>query len=353
MTNATAEKNLVLMSQDEVMERLVLPQGLKATPIQVGARPRIVKDGDGYNVQFSRGSPGFSLLTAEGKDALFDFTGIPKGLAKSTPEKLMLPVLEHQLAALDRVVAISDDENGLLRLQRQTDMRPVLAPAQVLEQVYQQFPEVMYQRAERSDNYAFDVLAITHNQVQRLETLLAPGQHKFLPRGGDPFRAGVHMRFSPLGTVAPMIEPYTVRLVCTNGAISAQFMSAWGKGYGEGDEMWQWFRQGLEDSGRRVSEIMGNFAELVGEEIPPGEGRMLAVNGAIRDARLPKAQADAVMAMALANPPRTAYDIFNFMTAVATHQSQTFGEQLRRMAVAGRQAQPGQHARFCPTCNRG
>ena len=351
MSSATAEKNLVLMSQDEVMERLVLPQGLKATPIKVGTRPRIIKDGEGYVVQLNR-KDYMPLNTVEGRDSLMAFAGIPKGLSSGTPEKLIMPVLEHQLAKLDRVVAISDDANGLLRLQKAEDLAPVLEPAQVLEHLYQQFPEVLYQRAERGENYGFDLLAITHNQVNRLEELVQPGQHKFLPRGGDPFRAGVHLRFSPIGTVAPLIEPYVVRLMCTNGMVAAQFLNGWGKGYGDGNELWAWFQEGMAQAGQSIGVIMGQYASLVGEALPDGEGRMLAIEGAIRETRLTRELADTARGMAIANPPQTHYDLLNILTSVATHHTKTFGEQLRRMGDAGRMADPANHTQYCRTCHR-
>jgi len=350
-TSAQRELDATLLSQEQAMELLQLPRGLKAETVAIGRKPVIVEDGDGYVVKLNRDQE-FPLTTAEGRDSMFELAGIPKGLAKSTPSKLMMPVLAHQLARQERVIAFSDEQNGLLRLESPKDMHPSLEPEPVLQHIYDQYPEVLYQKAEVTKDFQADLLAITHNDVHKLEELLQPGQHKFLPKDGDPFRAGVHLRFSPIGVVEPLIEPYMVRLICTNGAIHQEFMTSWGPGYGEGDDMWAWFRQGMAQAHASVNAVMGQYAGLVGEEIKAGQDRTLAVEGMIRAARLPAGMANGLRDLAIADPPRTQYELWNHLTAVATHNSKGFGEQLRRMTVAGNQVEPNQHRQFCINCGR-
>lgn len=353
MATARQHQELDLLTQDQALERLTLPNGLRADTLNVGRRPRIQKDGDEYVLRLNPRSE-IPIRTTEARDDLLHVVGIPKALATSTPEKLLVPVVEHQLGGMDRLVVVSDEENGLRTVRQGKDLMPTLEPARTLEAIQEQFPEVLYQQAAVDpQTFQADVLAITHDQVQRLEEYLQPGQHSSLPRGGDPFRAGVHVRFSPLGTTDPLIQPYMVRLVCTNGAVHQEYMARWGRGYGEGDELYQWFREGLEHAAGSLNPIMNRYAGMVGEELPQdGEQRMLAVEGMIRAARLPRTMSTAVRDMAIANPPRTLYDVWNMLTRVATHHTSNFGEQLRRMTTAGTLVEPEQHHRFCPTCGR-
>jgi hypothetical protein len=90
----------------------------------------------------------------------------------------------------------------------------------------------------------------------------------------------------------------------------------------------------------------------VREEIGEGEERVLALEGMIRAARLPRHMADPMRDAAIAHPPRNMYDLYNLLTYVSTHHARNFGEQVQAMQRAGEQAEPGHHARYCPTCRR-
>lgn len=344
-------RDIELMTAEDVLGGLNFPSGLEHTILTPNKRTRLQKDGDSYVLRFHNG-PDFPLDNPQVIDSLFDLTGLPKSLSKS-PDHLVAPLLQHHIQTVDKVVAISDND-GLMKLERADRMGPALAADKVMEVMAEKFPEVMYHQAHVADDgLTLDLLAITHNDTKKLEEVIQPGLHAFLPDGGDPFRAGVHLKFSPMGVVRPLIEPYMVRILCRNGAIHAEYLSEFGgTGYGEGDDMWQWFRQGLDHVGGAIDDVMSKYGQLVAEPIPEGEERMLAVNGMIRAARLPVHMADAIRDQAIANPPRTAFDMFNLMTYTATHQAKGFEQQLRAMTKAGANAEPGVHSQWCPACHR-
>lgn len=344
-------REIELMTAEDVLGGLNFPRGLNHQVIPVTKSTRLVREDDKYFLRF-RGGPEFALDNPDAVNSLYDLTGLPKSLSKS-PDNLVAPLLQHHIQSMEQVIAISDD-SGLMRLERPDHVGPALAPERIMTELAMKFPEVGYHQANVADDgLSMDLLAMTHNDTRKLEELVQPGLHEFLPDGGDPFRAGVHLRFSPMGVVQPMIEPYLVRVVCRNGAIHAEYLSEWGgTGYGEGDEIWNWFRQGLDHVGGSIDEVMGKYGQLLGEVIPEGEERMLAVNGMIRAAKIPNHMADAIRDQAMAFPPKTAYDMFNLLTYTATHQAKGFQQQLKAMTKAGAIAEPGTHEQWCPTCHR-
>lgn len=344
-------RDIALMTADDVLGGLNFPKGLEHTVLTPTKATRLTREQDNYVLKFKNG-PEFALDNPDAVASLFDLTGLPKTLARS-PDHLVAPLLQHHIQQVEKMVAISDSD-GLMKLERADRMSPALAPERVMTEMAQKFPDVGYHQANVADDgLTLDLLAITHNDTRKLEDLIQPGLHEFLPDGGDPFRDGVHLKFSPMGVVQPMIEPYLVRVVCRNGAIHAEYLDQFGGvGYGEGDEMWQWFRQGLDHVGASIDDVMNKYGQLVGEQIPEGEERMLAVNGMIRTAKLPPHMGDAIRDQAMAFPTRTAFDMFNLLTQAGTHQAKSFDQQIRAMTKAGACAEPGTHEKWCPTCHR-
>lgn len=349
--SSTLEKQLVFLTPDEALAKLTLPNGLKAQQVDVGRRVKLERsDSGGYSLRLNS-SESYPILREEAMDSIIDAVKIPKRLAKTSPEKLLYPLVEHHLRQQERLMTVTDD-GGLVRLFQAVDPHPVMTGEQVLETMLKSYPEVKFQHAMISptDGDA-NLLAITRDEVQRLETLLQPGTYISLPKEGEAFRGGLHVCFNSLGLAAPKVEPYLVRLVCTNGAVHAQFVSQWGRGYGEGDDLWQWFRQGIEAAHASMDEIFDSYAHMVGEALPDGAERTMAVEGLIRQARLPKALANALRDRAIGNPPQTMYDLWNHFTAIATHYPADLQEQIGMMTTAGKLAQETHH-RFCVSCGR-
>lgn len=359
--NATKAQAQEFLSEDEVMARFAIPEGVHAAPVGISARAKVDVTTEGeVQVRFnSDRNQTYILADKDANASLMSFIGIPAEVAKSYPSKLVTPLLTHGLSRKDGAVVVIDEDGKLLSIQDQAKLKPVMSAEQVLTNIRQQWPEVQFQDAsimgsKGNNAYGSDLLAITHNEERRLETMLQPGLHQFLPDGGDPFRAGVHVHFNPMGVTAPAIEPYLLRLVCRNGAIHAEYISdEWGKGYGEGDELWQWFRDGLVASDTVIGTVMDKYSAMIGESFD-GQDRVRALEGYIGHARLGREDALELRNRAIENPIRNAYDLFNLATAQATHGAgkrtlnDLVGRQ-RRAAFTGGAA----HAHnACPTCHR-
>ena len=360
-THATKVLEQTYLSDEELLERFALPGDVTASAIAISPRAKIEENKDGeVQVRFNSDKNATHVLAGkEAIESLVKFIGVSPTLVKDYPSKLTLPLLSHGLARKEGAVAVIDGEGRLLNVSDQAKLKPVMAAEQVLEHIREQWPEVQWQDGEISSPkgdraYGADLIAITHNDVERLERRVDRNLHQRLPEGGDPYRAGIHAHFNPMGITEPLIEPYIQRLVCLNGAIHSEYLShEWGRGFGEGDDLWQWFRDGLIASNVAIGGVMDKYAEMVGQTFETGTDRARAVEGFIRSARLTREDAQAVRDGAIANPPETQYDLFQLATATATHGgSKSLEQLLNRQRVAASTASHPHIDRFCPTCNR-
>jgi hypothetical protein len=360
-TSATRVLEQAYLSEEEIVERLTIPGNLRASASEVSPRAKVEETADGeVHVRFnSDKNQSFTIAGPEAMESLFNFTGIPKSLGKDYPSKLITPLLTHALQKKDGVVTVIDGDGRLLNVSDQAKLKPVMAPEQVLENIKQQFPEVLWQDAQiaspkGASAYGADLVAITHNDVERLEARVNKELHQRLPQGGDPYRAGIHAHFNPMGITEPLIEPYVQRLVCLNGAIHSEFLShEWGRGYGEGDDLWQWFREGLVASGAAINGVMQKYADMLSMTFETGQDRAGAVERYIRESRLNRADAEAVRNSAIAEQPQNQYDLFQLATATATHgTNRSLQDMLDRQRSATANATHSHQDRLCPTCHR-
>jgi hypothetical protein len=355
--SATQAQAQVFLEVDDILERLSMPDGVIASPTTVQSkRVKVEQAVDGtINVRLNADKDDtFTIDTPEAYTALAEMVGIPHSVVKKFGAKMTAPMVTHGLKDKEGLVIIKDGDNRILDIKDHTKLQPIIKPEQAIEQMFLQWPELKFQDAQISkDAYQADILAITHDDERRLADLLSPGQHVFLPDGGDPFRAGVHIGFNQMGMTAPLIEPYLLRLVCRNGAIHAEYLhEEWGRGYGEGDELWQWFQEGLQASDLAVNNVMDKYRDMVGQTIEDKD-RSAAVEGYIRQARLGGDDAQVIRAQAMNEPPRNQYDLFNMATATATHrQNKSLSEMLKQQRRAAGNVGAHAHQGYCPACKK-
>ena len=352
--NARAHQAVQWLDNDDVLERLSIPDGITAQPLDINRRAKfeVRKDGS-MNVRFN-GDGVFTVEDPEAMKSMAEFAGVTQQIAGKFPQELVTPLVSYGIKQRDGVVVIADADNRIVNVQDRSKLQPIMPADAVLENMLAQWPEVKFKDAQMGSGYGTDIVAITHDEERRLEELVQPGLHQFLPEGGDPFRAGVHIHTNPMGLSAPLIEPFTYRLICLNGAVHTEYLhNEWGRGFGEGDELWQWFRDGLQASDMAVGNIMGKYAEMIGETIEP-HARAAVVEGYARQARLGNEDRQALREQAMNEPPRNMYDLFNLATATATHRGhKTLQEMLnhpRRATINTTTADA--HGRYCPTCKR-
>lgn len=168
---------------------------------------------------------------------------------------------------------------------------------------------------------------------------------------GDLVRAGVFTEFSVLGVTRPLIQAYTLRLACTNGATTQDIFDQYQFGSGgDGDDVWQWFRQMGKKAYRSLGKIVERWQELRSQRVPEGQ-RAEMLEAWIKEARLSEDVAEAVQARAINEPPHNQYDILNLVTWAQSHvitEPSEISRTMRRVSEIQAHAHTG---RICPLCH--
>lgn len=193
------------------------------------------------------------------------------------------------------------------------------------------------------------ILTLPHQTVQ-LEMV---GVQEQPVSRGDLVRAGVMVRFSTTGAVTPMVQSYALRLTCTNGATSMDVMQEFSyggrSGTGEGDDIWQWFRDSSRQAYASLGRIIARWQQMREEQLPAGD-RAFVLTALLREAGIGRAEAEAVRAEALRNPPQNSYEMLQLLTWAASHVVERPQNIVRAQRAAASFSSTTEHHRLCPTC---
>lgn len=167
---------------------------------------------------------------------------------------------------------------------------------------------------------------------------------------GDIVRAGATVTFSTLGTPLPIVNAYAQRLWCTNGAISTQSIGEfkYAGGGGEGDSIWQWFRESTRRAVASLGMLTEEWRKLAEASITPEE-RAMAIEQLIKSMRLNGEEAAAVRNQAMQSPPENQWDVFNLGSHLTSHVIERHDRIVgarTRLATFSREYRP----HYCVTC---
>ncbi len=169
---------------------------------------------------------------------------------------------------------------------------------------------------------------------------------------GDMVRAGALVAFSPQGTTVPLVQSYAMRLACTNGAITTDVLRNYEYGGGgDGDGVWQWFREVSREAYQAIAQIIARWREMTEQGISP-EDRAMALEAMLKAAKITGEGADVIRAEALAHPPRNNYEMMNLLTYASSHLLESPQQVVRAQITAARYADERTHAKVCPLCHR-
>lgn len=320
------------MDKTAVMEQLepLTRSSLRKVDHRAGAR--VIFADDTAVIRPGRGARAIPF-SEEGYGNFLNFTGIPTSMAKvlspDTMNRVSNEILEHR----DQYALVVRD-NAVTGVAKQNQTHNAVNPERVLKAVEKAVHGVDYNRVIVFDNRA------------RLE--LSSERQEPVVRG-DLIQAGAVVEFSPLGISLPSVESYVLRLACTNGMISNDVVREYG--YGEGDDIWQWFRNSVKEAIKAVLGIAGRFHQMIEEGIPPAE-RAMVIEAMIKEAKLPPSIAEAVRARAIAEPPENAYQAMNLITYASSHDDMEPARVVRAQRAAAKFASQSEHARICPVCRK-
>ena len=328
------------MDRAEVLEQMAPILSTTARAVDHGPGTRVlVADGGALALRTGSGARS-RVLTDEGTAGLYRFLGLG-GLPAQLEPATRAKVATELLAARGRYTLLLKDDQ-VTDVAKAGEYRP-LNPERVIDQVGRTIPEADFSR----------VLLLPHHTVQ-LEIVGAetgivgvPGTHE---RVNDLVRAGVMLGFSPIGSIQPMIQSYVSRLVCTNGMVTTDVLRNFAFG-GEGDNVWQFFRQGISEAYGAMGRIVERWSQLAAEEVAPGD-RAMILTALLKEAGFAKETVEAVRARALEEPPATMYDMLQLVTWGSSHVERDPVRVVRAQRAAGRFHAAETHDRMCPTCRR-
>lgn len=318
------------MERSAVLEQIqpIMRMGLRK--VDHGAGARVVIGQEQVALKPSKGSRAITF-TEDGQRNLLSFANIPMAMDNKLSMDTRARVANELLARKGPYSVIVND-NQITGFATDKQEHNALNPERVLKTVEKALSIVNYNRVH------------VEGAAARIE--LTTDQQATVARG-DLVQAGAVIQFSPIGTEFPSVESYVLRLSCTNGMTSNDVFQKFG--HGEGDDVWHFFRQAVRAAVRALARIAGRYIQMMRDNIPPDQ-RALVLEAMIKEARISPEIADAIRARAIAEPPRTAYDVMNMITYASSHDLTEPKEVIRAQRAAAKFIDESEHTRLCPTC---
>ena len=328
------------MNRTQVMERISPMTDLKLRVID-GQHAKV---GINDEVVVLRPGSGSKLIpfTHDGVESLGKFVGFPV----STTQKLSKPTASNVMTELLR------RKEKFSIFTRDGEVVSVFRSQQWHQLKVERMLSVLEQTIQLQDyNRVFEL----EKHVARIEMV---GERREVIAGSalknDVVAGGIVVNFSPIGTIAPSIESYVLRVNCTNGATTpevAGFYEYPSGGGGEGDDIWQWFRANSRKAYNSVTKIARHFERMAEEPISP-EDRAAILDSMLINAGMRGDVAGAVRAEALTHPPTNAWEMMNLITWGSSHILSEPKEVVRAQKSVKDFISATTHQRTCPMCHQ-
>jgi hypothetical protein len=320
------------MNRIEVMEKLQPICQTTVRQVEHSPRTRVVVQPD--RVILRPGSGGRLIpLGEDGVRAMASFIGMPRAMCRNLRPDLFGKVATELLSRKERYNLLIDD--GEIRDFAGYHGVHNLPAERVVSTIEQAIRGAEFHRVTILGNYSA-MLEVVGDQRQAV-------------RRGDLVRAGAIVTFSPIGTVRPLVQSYVLRLACTNGMTSKTVLAEYHSG-GEGDNIWQWFRQSVQSACQALGEIVNRYQEMTRERIPADQ-RAAMLEALLKEAKISGEDAEAVRARAMEEPPRNTYDLLNLVTWASSHVIRKPHRIQRTLDTAASFTAEQEHARICPVCH--
>ncbi len=320
------------MDRTAVLEKLEPISHTMARSVEHTPRTRVlVQPGQ---VVIRPGSGGRLVpLSENGVKAMANFVGLPQKVCRELNPDLFVRVVTELLSRKERYNLLLDDG----QVQNFGEYRGVrnLPVDRVLSTIEQAVPHCDYHRVSILGNYStmLEIVGTKQEAVRR----------------GDLVRAGAMVSFSPINTIMPSVQSYVLRLACTNGQTSKTVLASFTGGGGEGDDIWQWFRQSARAAYQAMGDVVNRYREMIRERVPADQ-RAGMLEELLRQAGITGKEAEAVRAQAIQEPPRNAYDMMNLITWASSHIVRSPETIQRALNASAAFTSESQHASICPLC---
>jgi len=320
------------VNRTDVLERLEPICHTTARQVEHNPRTRVLVEPG--RVIMRPGNGGHSIPFSEnGTKALAKFVGLPQKLCNELSPELFGRVTTELLSRKERYNLLLD--NG--QVENLVDYRGIrnLPVERVLSAIEHVVPNCDYHRVSVLEQYSASL------------EIVGPRQESV--RRGDIVQAGALVNFSPINIIKPLVQSYVLRLTCTNGATSKLVLAEFAGGGGEGDDVWQWFRQSVRAAYQSIGDIVNRYRQMIQERIPP-EQRAGILEELLHRAGITGKEAEAVRAQAIQEAPRNTYDMMNLITWASSHIIRSPERIQRTLNASATFTSESQHATICPLC---
>jgi len=168
----------------------------------------------------------------------------------------------------------------------------------------------------------------------------------------DLVQAGALIRFSPIGTIQPLVQAYTSRLVCLNGMTDMRVYNSWKHSGGNGSsEFEEWLHVSVKDAIGSFEGIVERYKVLAMTSISAHD-RPAILEALLQEAYMGKVANDAVKAKALEEVPETAWDMVNLVSWATSHIVEEPARIGYGMAAAANFVHSDAYLKSCPVCHQ-
>jgi len=265
------------MDRTAVLEQLEPISHVVARPVTHGTRTRVLVEPG--QVVIRPGSGGALVpITEDGVKAMTNFVGVPQAVSRQLSPDLFGKVVTELLSRKERYNLLLDDDQ--VRDFGEFHEVQNLPVDRVLTAIEQGIPQCDYHRVSIMGNHS--------------ATLEVVGLKQEAVRRGDMVRAGALISFSPINTIQPVVQSYVMRLACTNGMTANTVLAKFTGGHGEGDNIWQWFRQSARAAGQALGAIVSRYQDMISERVPAAQ-RASMLEDLLRQAGITGKEAEACL----------------------------------------------------------
>lgn len=273
-------------------------------------------------------------ISEDGVKAMTNFVGLPGAVSQQLSPDLFGRVVTELLARKERYNLLLDND----QVKNFGDYRGVrnLPVDRVLTAIEHGMPDCAYHEVSILKNHSV--------------TLQVVGPKQEAVQRGDLMQGGSLISFSPINTVRPLVQSFVLRLACTNGMTSKTVLAEFVGGHGEGDDVWQWFRQSVRAAYQSIGKVVERYQAMVRERIPADQ-RAGMLEEILRQAGITGKDAEAVRAQAIQAPPRNTYDLLNLVSWASSHIVRSPEKVQRALKAGATFTDASEHASVCPLCH--
>jgi hypothetical protein len=320
------------LNRTEVLEKLEPISHVTTRPVEHTTRTRVLVEPT--QVTIRPGSGGHLVpISQDGVKAMTNFVGLPHAVSGQLSPGLFGQVVTELLSRKERYNLLLD--NG--QVTNFGDYRGIrnLPVERVLTAIERGLPHCDYHQIHVLKNHSatLEVVGLKQQAVHR----------------GDLMRAGALISFSPINTVRPTVQSFVLRMVCTNGMSTKTVLAEFTGGHGEGDDVWQWFRQSARAAGQALGRIVARYQDMIKERVPADQ-RAGMLEELLRQAGITGKDAEAVRARAIQEPPRNTYELLNLVSWAGSHIVRSPEKVQRALKAGATFTDEVAHASVCPLC---